>query len=280
MLFEDMLRFLENNVTPVKLQTYKELLPFLHQLNPSNLEFSLQQFISFNDDNLVIDNLDQFTLFLLDSLIEIIESFGVYISDDQPVADKVPLFTKLAIALYRIDRYEDLLGIKYLMDTAHEPREVIADLLVLMDNRLIPEDILIMVSEISPSLISSIKALLSDLDYQIEDDQQSINVESVERVKSALIFYGVEKAVRYFKDGGKVGDDVELILDYFFSEENKRSLEEEAKIFLISAYIANIPTEDIRATLSEKIPYYITEVDYLLKVSRAVTKLPLMGENK
>lgn len=277
MLIEQMLYFLRNNTSEAQFKSYKDLLPFLHTLNPTGFEFSLNQFVAFNDDRVVIDNVAQFNSSLLELLMEEIENFGLYISDSQPVNDKVDFFGQLLQALYGIDQYEDLLAIQFALDAGHDPKETLGEILVLINGELSVERIMEMTADVSPALLGRIREVLNDLSYNFDRVDAAVSPEDVERVKIALAFYGVEGAKRYFVEVGNINDPLESYLDYFFSLPNHRNPEILAKLCLFSAFAAGIPTEQIKVKLSEVVPYYFTDSAELIKITRQIAKLPLPG---
>jgi len=273
MLIEETLLYLRGNVSADQFKSYKDLLPFLHALNPSGFEFSINQFISFNDTQVTIDNIAQFNNSLLELMMEEIENFGLYISDLQPVNDKVPFFGQLLRALYRIDQYEDLLSIKYILEAGHDAKETISEILVLIDNQLSVERIMEMTSDVSPALLTRIRDFIKDLDYNFDHSDIDSSPADVERIKVALGFYGIERAKRYFVEVGAANEPLGNYLDYFFSAPEKQSKEELAKLALFSGIAAGLKNEEIKFKVSEMLPFYFTDPSDLIQINRWMAKL-------
>lgn len=275
MLIDEMLYYLRNNISEDQLKSYKDLLPFLHSLNPAGFEFSMRQFVAFNDGQVAVDNIAQFNNSLLQLLMEEIENFGLYISDLQPVADKIPLFTKMLMALYRIDQYEDLLSIKYILDAAHDGKETIAEIIILMDGTLTAEGIMEMTDSVSPALIARIREFIKDLDYNFDLLDKDATEGEVERIRIALDYYGIAAAKRYFIEAGTANEPIDNYLQFFYSNIENHSPEELAKLAVFSAIASGEANKDIKARLGELLPYYFTDPSLLIKVTRAVMKLSL-----
>lgn len=275
MLVDVLLSYLSRVVPDAKLTTYKDYLPFLYQLDPGTFEVQFNQFCTYKDDFNTVDNIAQFdsTVFVL--LCEAVEEFGVYLSDSAPIIDQLPLIGKMAKGLYLIDQYEDLLAIKYLYDTAENNREFIADLLHTVDNTIDPSSVLEVVEDVSPAIIIRVREYLADLEYHFESDGTPTDIKTIERVKNAITIFGIDRAIRYFREGGRIGEDLENYLDYFLSGTETTPADTIAKLSVFSAIASGIASSQIKEILSELLPNYFNDTQRLMSVSRAVLSLKL-----
>lgn len=273
MLIDNLLNYLTRTVSEARVSTYKVVLPFLYRLDPGTFELQFNQFTTYLDEFTTVDNVAQFDQIVTDLLAEGIEEFGLYLSDDQPLYGKLELLAKICQALYHVDSHEDLQSVKYALEIAEDPKEKIAEVLHVVDNTLDPNQILELTAEVSPSLLYRLRDYLNEMTYRFPEDD-SIDTALVERTKNALNFYGIERAVRFFKDGGSVGEPLTNFLDYYFSEE-KNTSEVIGKLAVFSAIAAGIPNDKIKERIGEELPHYFIDPKTLLTISRIVTKLPL-----
>lgn len=275
MLVDALLSYLTRNVTDAKLSTYKELLPFLYQLDPGTFENQLNQFTTYLDEFTTVDNIAQFDHTICVLISEGIEEFGFYLSDDLSLVDRLSLLSKICQALYGVDQYEDLLSIKVALETSEGNREKIADILRLVDNSIEPHAVLEICKEISPALIYRIRDTLNDLEYQFDIEPTEDNAAAVERVKIALDYYGIQRAVRFFREGGKIGEDISNYLDFFYSDIKGVDSTSLAKLAVFSGIAAGFENKDIKEILSDLLPQYFVDPIELMSISRAVLKLTL-----
>lgn len=273
MLVDNLLAYLTRVVSPVKVTAYKKVLPFLYQLDPGVFEEQFNQFTVYLDEFSTVDNVTQFDSIVVTLLAEGIEQFGFYLTDTLPIYDKMELLARICHALYSVDQHEDTQSIRYALEVGENPREKIADILHLVDNELDPNLVLEICEEISPSLIYRLRDHLQDIEYLFPEESTTDTV-LVERVKNALNVFGVERAVRYFKEGGKVGEPLGNYLDYYFSE-NNQSPEMLARLALFSGIAANLDPAKIKDIVAERIGDYYVDPKTILSISRAIVKLPL-----
>lgn len=273
MLIDNLLNYLTQVVPEAKVSTYKVVLPFLYRLDPGTFEQQFNQFTTYLEEFSTEDNVAQFNQTVVDLIAEGIEEFGLYLTDDLPIYDKMELLAKICQALYHVDSHEDLQSIKYALEVAENPKEKLAEVLHVVDNTIDINSVLEITAEVSPSLIYRLRDYLSDMEYRFPEGD-SVNVPLVTLTKNTLNFYGIERAKRYFKDGGSVGEPISNYLDYYFSEEHQTP-EVIAKLALFSGIASGISLEKIKETVGNELPHYFVDPKTLVAISRLVTKLPL-----
>lgn len=273
MLIDNLLGYLTRVVPDAKVSTYKVVLPFLYQLDPGTFEQQFNQFTTYIEEFSTEDNVAQFNQTVVNLLAEGIEEFGLYLTDDLPIYDKMELLCKICQALYHVDAHEDLQSIRYAMEVAEDPKEKIAEIIHTVDNTIDIHSVLEITAEVSPSLIYRLRDYLNEMEYRFPEDSDS-NPELVEATKNALVYYGIERAKRYFKDGGSVGEPLSNYLDYYFSED-KQTPEVLAKLALFSGIAAGLPRDTLKEKIGEELTNYFVDPQTLLAISRLVTKLNL-----
>lgn len=273
MLIDKLFEYLTRTTSPEKVSAYKSVLPFLYRLDPGVFEEQLNQFTTYIDDFDTNVNIDQLDHIIVTLLAEGIEQFGVYLTDTHPIYDKMELLAKIAQALYGIDQYEDTQSIRYAFEVGENAREKIADILHLVDNSIDQNGVLEICQEISPSLLHRLRDYLQEMEYRFPEEN-STDTALVERVKTALNVLGVERAARYFREGGKVGEPLGNYLNFYFSEDNQ-NVETISRLAIFSGIAAGLPLDKLKETVANAIVDFYHDPKTVISVTRSITKMHL-----
>jgi hypothetical protein len=267
---------LSNIVTPERLVIYKDSVSILLLKDLSVYDLIFDNFYDSMFESDSVSNVADFDNLLVGNLRGLIEEFSVYIDMDMVDANAVEPLTYLAKMLYNYDQYDDHRELLLMLDQEVPSTELIGEMVASITQYNKPVVIMQLVNEVSRACLKRMRTVsmecLESQDNVSEYTQDELI--QIERLAKLSTLFGTRRPLDLLQAGWKFGRPLEEYADELVVEDNEIPADQQAKLFVLAAIMANVPNDQIRSAVGEYVQSrYDERAEVMTAIGRALGRL-------